>query len=150
MKTFPVLGRPAARAFFSLTISLLFLAGCRKAPDDRVQVQGYVEGEFVYVSSPLAGTIENLAVQRGRQVAAAAPLFALDGTLQLAARDQARAALDLSEAEFKRQEMLVKMGPSAAQEFDRARAARDQDRQRLAQSEWNLAQMKQDAPQAAL
>jgi HlyD family secretion protein len=148
VKTFQVSPRPAFRAFLCLTISLLLLAGCRKAPDDRVQ--GYVEGEFVYVSSPLAGTVEKLAVQRGQQVAAAAPLFALDGTMELAARDQAQAALVLSEAEYKRQEMLVKMGPSAVQEFDRARAARDQDRQRLTQSEWNLAQMKQDAPQAGL
>ncbi len=148
MKTFLPPWKKSDRALFCLTISLLFLAGCRKAPDDRVQ--GYVEGEFVYVSSPLAGTIEKLTVQRGRQVAAAAPLFALDGTRELAARDQARAALALSEAEYKRQEMLVKMGPSAAQEFDRARAARDQDRQRLTQAEWNLAQMKQDAPQAGL
>ena len=96
------------------------------------------------------GTIEKLAVQRGQQVAAGAPLFALDGTRELAARDQAKAALVLSEAEYARQEMLVKMGPSAAQDFDRARSTRDQDRQRLAQSEWNLAQMKQAAPQAGL
>ncbi len=148
MKTFQDAARSVARALFCLTISLLLLAGCREAPDDRVQ--GYVEGEFVYVSSPLAGTIEKLAVQRGQQVAAAAPLFALDGTRELAARDQVQAALVLSEAEYKRQEMLVKMGPSAAQDFDRARATRDQDRQRLTQSEWNLAQMKQAAPQAGL
>ncbi|MDQ3116878.1 MAG: hypothetical protein M3Q86_09765, partial [Verrucomicrobiota bacterium] len=110
MKTFQDSGRPVASGLFCLTIALLLLTGCRKAPDDRVQ--GYVEGEFVYVSSPLAGTVEKLAVQRGQQVAAAAPLFALDGTMELAARDQ--------------------------------------DRQRLTQSEWNLAQMKQDAPQAGL
>lgn len=148
MKTSPSLGRRFLRGAFCLTTALVLLAGCRPAPDDRVQ--GYVEGEFVYVSSPLAGTIEKLAVQRGQQVAAAAPLFALDGTLEQAARDQARAALVLSEAEYTRQEKLYQMGPAAAQDFDRARSARDQDRQRLAQSEWNLAQMKQAAPEAGL
>ena len=135
-------------AFVCLTSAILLLAGCRPAPDDRVQ--GYVEGDFVYVSSPLAGTIDKLAVQRGQQVAAAEPLFALDGTLEQAARDQTEAALVLSETEYARQEKLFKMGPAAAQDFDRARGARDQDRQRLAQAEWNLAQMKQAAPQAGL
>lgn len=139
---------PAVPSALCLTILLSF-AGCRPAPDDD-RVQGYVEGEFVYVSSPLPGTIEALAVQRGQQVKAAAPLFALDATVQAAARDQARAALVLSEAEFARQEKLFQMGPAAAQDFDRARSTRDQDRQRLAQAEWNLAQMKQAAPQTGL
>jgi HlyD family secretion protein len=124
------------------------LAGCDQAPKDRYQ--GYVEGEFVYVSSPLAGILENLAVQRGQQVAAGQLLFALDPTMEKAALDQANAALALSEATFKRQEELYRTGPSAAQDLDNARAVRDQDQQRLAQAKWNLEQMKQFAPQVGL
>lgn len=124
------------------------LVACEKAPID--SVQGYVEGEFVYVSSPLAGTLEHLAVQRGDQVAAGNPLFTLDETMEKAARDQARAALVLSEAQFARQKNLFQSGPASAQEFDQARSARDQDQERLTQAEWNLAQMKQDAPKAGL
>ena len=41
----------------------LIVAGCQKEPDDFVQ--GYVEGEFVYVSSPLGGTLQQLFVRRG-------------------------------------------------------------------------------------
>jgi len=39
------------------------LVSCKPAENQRVQ--GYVEGEFVYVASPLAGALETLSVQRG-------------------------------------------------------------------------------------
>ena len=78
--------------------------------------------------SPLAGQLESLQVQRGDQVKTGDPLFALDETAEKAALDMARAALVLSEAEFTRQEKLFRMGPAAAQDYDRARSTRDQDR----------------------
>ena len=52
-------------------------------------MQGYVEGEFVYVASPLAGQLESLYVQRGDQVKVGDRLFALDSTPETAARDEA-------------------------------------------------------------
>jgi HlyD family secretion protein len=145
------------------------LAGCHRA--ERDSVQGYVEGEFVYVASPLAGALETLSVQRGAQVAANDPLFSLECGAETAARAQAtkrldqglaqledarkgkrppeieaieaqlsqtRAALVLSEKEFARQANLFKSGAAAAQELDRARAARDQDQQRVSQLEADL------------
>ena len=124
------------------------IGGCSDSPQDRFQ--GYVEGEFVYVASPLAGQLESLQVQRGDQVKTGDPLFALDETAEKAALDMARAALVLSEAEFARQEKLFRMGPAAAQDYDRARSTRDQDRQRVAQAEWNFNQKRQAAPQAGL
>jgi len=127
---------------------LLLLNGCSDPSKDRFQ--GYVEGEFVYVASPLAGQLETLSVQRGQQVTAGQPFFALDETAERAGLDQARAALVLSEAEFARQEKLLRMGPAAQQDYDRARSTRDQDRQRLAQAEWNFNQKKQSAPQSGL
>jgi HlyD family secretion protein len=65
----------------------VLLGGC-DGPAPRT-VQGYVEGEYVYVSSPLAGTLQTLSVQRGAQVAAGDFLFALDDTPEKAAHDQA-------------------------------------------------------------
>ena len=129
-------------------VAFFFAGGCSDPPSNRVQ--GYVEGEFVYVASPLAGTLESLKVRRGAQVKAGDPLFALDETMEKAARDQAQAALVLSEAEFARQEKLFRMGPAAAQDYDRARSTRDQDKQRLTQAEWNLDKKRQAAPQAGL
>ena len=131
-----------------LLLALFFISGCSGPPQNRFQ--GYVEGEFVYVASPLAGQLESLQVRRGDQVKAGDSLFALDETAEKAALDQARAALVLSEAEFARQEKLFRMGPAAAQDYDRARSTRDQDRQRVTQAEWNFNQKRQAAPQAGL
>lgn len=74
-------------------------AGCGNS--DPNLVQGYVEGEYVYVASPLPGALESLSVQRGTQVKEGDPLFALDSVAEQAARDgaerrlaQARATLE--------------------------------------------------------
>lgn len=153
-----------------LLLLISLVAGCTRPASDKVQ--GYVEGEFVYVSSPLAGTLQTLHVRRGGQVKEGDPLFNLDNTPEKAARDeaerrmaqarasledakkgkrpteidsieaqlkQARAALTLSEREYARQEKLTRTpGASAEQDLDRARAARDQDSQRVAQLEADL------------
>src|SRR5436189_3391209 len=107
----------------SVAISLVlvvFLSSCGDPSTDRFQ--GYVEGGFVYVASPLAGQLETLSVQRGQQVTSGQPLFSLDETAEKAARDMAQAALVLSEAEFKRQSELLRRGPASAQDYDRARS----------------------------
>ncbi|MFV0415634.1 MAG: HlyD family secretion protein [Chthoniobacterales bacterium] len=72
----------------SLLCLLCFsLAACEKS--DPTFVQGYIEGEFVYVASPFAGQLKKLSVDRGRQVKTGDPLFLLDDTPQRAALDAA-------------------------------------------------------------
>lgn len=116
-----------------------------------VRVQGYVEGEYVYVSSQLSGPLQTLNVDRGAQVKAGDPLFALDRTVEKAALDQAQASLTFSEEDFKRQEELkLSPGSAAVRDLQLAKSARDQDQQRLAQAEWNFEQKQQSAPQAGL
>ena len=143
--------------------------GCSRK--EHTTLQGYAEGEFVYVASPLPGALESLSVQRGERVKAGDTLFALECGAEQAARDQAerrraegranfedakkgqrapeieavearlqqaRAALALSEKEFARQTELGRSGAASAQEVDRARAARDQDQQRVLQLEADL------------
>ena len=81
---------PRPRAWFCLAGSLstaVLLTSCQRPPSDRVQ--GYVEGEFVYVSSPFAGALESLMVRRGAQVRTGDPLFALERVSEKAARDEA-------------------------------------------------------------
>lgn len=75
----------------STLIALLILTSCSREESDRVQ--GYVEGEFVYVASPLAGALEKLRVQRGDQVKEGDPLFALESAREIAARDEAKRRL---------------------------------------------------------
>jgi HlyD family secretion protein len=152
-----------------LLVALGIATGCSDRESNRVQ--GYVEGEFVYVASPLPGQVDKLYVQRGDRVKAGEPLFALDSTPERAARDeaerrlaqgrsnledaqkgrrpteiesleaqlkQARAALVLADLEFERQQKLAQSGSVAVQDFDRARSARDQGRERVAQLEADL------------
>ena len=139
--------RQSACAAGALALLLLF-AGCSDPKKDHFQ--GYVEGEFVYVASPLAGQLEVLSVQRGQQVTTGQPLFALDETTEKAAREQIEAALVLSERELARQEKLFGTGVAATQDLDRARSARDQDKRRLDQTNWNFDQKKQAAPKSGL
>jgi len=77
--------------FGGVLAMLCLVPGCEH-PDEH-RVQGYVEGEFVYVASPLAGTLQTLSVQRGAQVAAGDPLFALESTPEKAALDEAQSRL---------------------------------------------------------
>jgi HlyD family secretion protein len=139
--------RQLIRAAWSIAL-VLFVAGCSNRSQDRFQ--GYVEGEFVYVASPLAGQLETLSVQRGQQVTTDQPLFALDETAEKAAREQIQAALVLSERELARQEKLFRTGVAASQDLDRARSTRDQDKKRLDQTDWSFDQKKQAAPQSGL
>lgn len=77
---------------------LLLLSGCDRAGTGALQ--GYVEGEFVYIASPLPGTV-TLQVSRGRTIKRGEPLFALESVAERSSRDeagrrlaQARSALD--------------------------------------------------------
>jgi HlyD family secretion protein len=63
-------------------------------------VQGYVEGEFVYVASPLSGELEKLAVKRGAQVKKGELLFALECVAETAARDEAQERLAQARAQL--------------------------------------------------
>lgn len=62
-------------------------SGCQ--PSSSHRLQGYLEGEFIYVAAPHAGALEELAVSRGTQVQAGDPLFALESESEIAARDEA-------------------------------------------------------------
>jgi HlyD family secretion protein len=100
-------------------------------------VQGYVEGEYVYVCSPLAGTLTTLSVQRGALVRAGDPLFALDSVPEQAARDQAAAQLAQARAtleDAKKGRRAPEIASIQAQ-LDQARAALALDGQELARQE---------------
>jgi HlyD family secretion protein len=142
-------GRKALLRLSGAITLLGLLTSC--SHPERIRVQGYVEGEFVYVSSQLAGPLQSLNVYRGTEVKAGDPLFTLDRTVEKAALDLAKASLTFSEKDFERQEQLaLTPGSAAVRDLQLARDARDQDRQRLAQAEWNFTNKQQTAPQAGL
>lgn len=79
-----------------IMLAAMGLSSCGRDRPDRVQ--GYVEGEFVYVASPLPGQLETLAVQRGAQVKKGDLLFALECGAEKAQRDEAERKLTQARA----------------------------------------------------
>ena len=70
-----------------LLLAALPVSSCTEKPTD--YFQGYVEGEYVLVSSPLAGRLELLAVSRGQDVAPGQQLFVLEHDREQAAVSEA-------------------------------------------------------------
>lgn len=60
---------------------------------------GYVEGEYIYLAAPVAGTLSELMVQAGQTVPRGAPLFQLDNVAAKAARAQGDAQLAAATAQ---------------------------------------------------
>ena len=151
-------------------VALLALcAGCGSR--EPAALQGYVEGEYVRIAAPFAGTLVKLDAERGAAVEAGAPLFALEAENEDAARREARERLkrsqaqvedlrkgkrpseiesvraqlaqaqvvaNLSEKEYARQLDLVARGFVSQQRADEAKAARDRDRNKVAELQADL------------
>jgi len=81
---------------FSVAFLSALLPGCgRPTP---TLWQGYLEAEFIYVSAPLAGQLEQLSVEKGARVESGAPLFILERSAELAVQRQAAAQLHAAQA----------------------------------------------------
>jgi HlyD family secretion protein len=115
---------PRARPI--LAVSLVFiLAACTRPANS--PLQGYVEGEYVRVGAQFAGTLAELSVQRGDQVAASASLFALERENEIAARRQAEEQLRGALARLENLK-TGKRGPeveTVAEQLRQAQAARE-------------------------
>jgi HlyD family secretion protein len=62
-------------------------------------LSGYVEGEQLYLASPVSGTVKQVLVQRGDRVAAGQRVFVVDPQQLAAARDQAGAEVAAAQAQ---------------------------------------------------
>jgi HlyD family secretion protein len=131
-----------------LTLALaLLLAGCGQ--DKHSAWLGYAEGDYAFVSAPLAGWMTSVKVQRGDWVKPGDLLFALDDTSQIAARDSASAAiaqaqgqmaqaeanLDLAKKQLARQEGLLRASATSKQAYDLAKSTRDSAAAQVSQIE---------------
>ena len=116
---------PTVRGRLIALAAGLCLVGC--GPPVERTLQGYVEGEYVRVAAPFAGTLQKLAVQRGAEVASGAPLFALESDNEMAARRQAEQQLQAAEARLANL-MTGKRAPEVemvAEQLRQAQAARE-------------------------
>jgi HlyD family secretion protein len=146
--------------FSCLGFLVAVLAGCSgRSPGT---YQGYVEGEYVYVASPLGGALAKLAVARGDTVKAGQLLFELERQSEAAALDQAeknlaqaKASEDMAQSTYQRRKEL-RESPSAvvsAEELDKARTDHDTAVAQVAsqsaaldKAQWSFDQKQQSAP----
>lgn len=121
-------------------LAVLGPAACTPAPP--AGWSGYVEGDYVYVATPLGGTLATLAVQAGQDVRAGTPLFTLDPEAERAASDEAKARLASAQAQVADAAKGRRPAEIAvtAEQLAQARAARDLARSDLARQQALLAQ----------
>jgi len=147
---------------FAFTLAVVLIAGCSRSPTN--VFQGYVEGEYVYVASPLGGTLTNLAVARGDQLKSGQLLFTLERGSEADALKsaelnlkQAEASLKLSESMLvRRKELRANNGVISPEELDQAQMQRDADAAQVAslraavnRAKWSFDQKQQFAPEDA-
>ncbi len=130
------------------------LAGCSR--DARDVFQGYVEGDFIHVATSEPGQLERLSATKGGQVAAGAPLFALEAVRETAALRQAQEQLAAAAAQLqdlqagKRPlELDVIHAQLEQAQAEAARAASERERDAAQFSTGGIAQAQLDRSQAA-
>jgi len=116
-------------------LMLLAASGCSRGSP--TAWQGYIEGDFVYVSSPLAGRLDKLSVAKGTRVAEGAPLFELEHTAETDAQRQAGQTLQAAKAQLEDVEKGSRPEEIAALEarVGESRAAAELSRLDLARQE---------------
>jgi HlyD family secretion protein len=95
-----------------ISLPLLLLATVTLAACDRQEEDvwlGYAEGEEAFIAAPQPGWLTTIDVARGANVSLGDVLFTLDATREIAARDNARAAISVANA------MIVQADAQAAQ-----------------------------------
>lgn len=102
---------------------LFGLSGClsSNASDDRFE--GWVEGNFIFISPDESGRIENLSVREGDNVTKGVGLFTLDSDLQKDAVAEAEAAVANAQINFDRAKELLARRVGTEKVRDDAEAA---------------------------
>jgi HlyD family secretion protein len=91
---------------------------------------GYIEGESLYLASPIAGTLASVAAVEGTRVAAGQPLFSVDPATLTAQGQQAEAGLSAARTQIATAEANARQADAeiAAASADSERARRDLER----------------------
>lgn len=86
------------RPALALLIAALLVEGCSR--DAQPGYQGWVEGDYVHVASPVGGRLDRLFVERGQTIAARTTLFQLEADEETAAKQHADEQLRAAEAQL--------------------------------------------------
>jgi HlyD family secretion protein len=115
----------------AIVAAAILAAACgEKTPPS---MQGYIEGEYVRVAAPFAGTLVSLDTARGAQVAPGAALFALEAENEDAARREAEERLRKANAQL---EDLRKGKRPTEIESSRAQLAQAEVAAGLSERDW--------------
>ncbi len=93
------------------------------AGPERLQFQGWVEANLVFISPDEMGRVETLSVREGDAVEAGSQLFTLDADLQRAALAENEAALVNARLAYERAKTLLKGNVGSQKSYDEAEAA---------------------------
>lgn len=90
-------------------------------------LSGYIEGENLYLASPVAGTVASIAAVEGTRVAAGQPLFSVDPATLTAQGQQAQAGVAAAQTQIAAAEANAQQAAAeiAAASADSERARRD-------------------------
>jgi len=147
--------------FFLIVFSLASLS-C--SDQNNYQLTGYIEGEYTYISSGIAGTLMDLNVHRGDQVNQKALLYTLDQQPDLAFMQAALANVSelkptvaFNKIQLARQADLYQHNAASKEDVDRAQTEYDSSveqlqsaQKSLIQAEWALHQKTSYAPISGL
>lgn len=154
---------------------LLLLTSCSRSSHE---AQGYVEGRYTYMATPVSGVLERLLVERGTMVKAGTLLFSLELQPEsdmaraavenleesIAARKGILANLEFSKLTYERYKILVPKNAIQQSQLDNAKSIYSANlaqltstdaniaslKATLAQSNWTLNQKQVRAPRDAL
>ena len=88
------------RAVKMVIVFFIIAAGsaCNKEPDN--VYQGYIEGDYVYISSSIGGKVEKIFVEKGDRVNTGALLFKIDPGPEQASYEEARSLFQSAKARY--------------------------------------------------
>lgn len=161
-----------ANRAFTLLICAILLAACSQ--DNSHQAQGYIEGRYTYIATPVSGVLNQLLVARGTEVKKGQLLFILEQQPEsdihqaaiealnqaVKARDAITANLVYAKLTFERDKILVPKHAIQQSQLDNSKAIYESMKADLAkaeaaiaaanatlsQTDWTLHQKKMKAP----
>ena len=122
----------------------LLASACSTGGDDIYQ--GWIEGDFIFVSPDEQGRIETMMVRQGDQVKTGQLMFTLDQELQAADLGVAEATLANAKQAFDRAQQLMKSGSGTQKDFDFTQALFREAQARLAAAQTRLMRRKVLSP----